>query len=71
MAKAKHPLFDAVYEWREDGMIEVNAGGMTGRFRRNGEWVDGPLKWADGHFCQWLTQKCETTTPLRNPLIGR
>lgn len=70
MPKGKHPLFDATYEWKEDGTIEVVASGQSGRFKRDGEWVSGELKWADPHYCHWLAQKSETTTPLRNPLVG-
>jgi hypothetical protein len=71
MAKGKHPLFDATYEYRDDGTIEVISGDQSGIFKHNGEWVSGSLKWADSHYCRWLTQKGETTTPLRNPLVGR
>lgn len=71
MARGKHPLFDAHYDCKEDGTIHVTSGDATGVFRRNGEWVSGDLKWADPHYCQWLFQKSDSVTPLRNPLVGR
>jgi hypothetical protein len=71
MLKARHPLSDATYEYHEDGTVHVASGDASGIFKRNGEWVSGTLKWADPHYCQWLVQKGQTLTPLRNPLVGR
>ncbi|MBC2776630.1 transposase [Parasphingopyxis marina] len=70
MIKALHPLLGGVYELRDDGMVQVEQDGRQGIFRPDGEWISGELKWADQHYCFWLSNKCSQTAPLRNPLIG-
>ncbi|MEQ9661890.1 MAG: hypothetical protein RLN87_04985 [Parasphingopyxis sp.] len=68
--KAYHPLLGGVYELRDDGTVEVEFEGQQGIFKSDGEWISGELKWADQHYCFWLSQKCSQAGPLRNPLIG-
>ncbi|HVZ18070.1 MAG TPA: hypothetical protein VG897_13190 [Terriglobales bacterium] len=74
LLKGKHPVMGDLYELCEDGFLRVTAstGDATGIFKRNGEWISGDLKWADQHFCQWISQKgFVEQSSHRNPLIGQ
>jgi hypothetical protein len=42
----RHPLSGALYDVRDDGLVEV--------VDRDGHWVSGELRWADPHLCGWL-----------------
>ncbi len=55
MRRRQHPLSGAVYEVRDDGLVEVTApDGTTGLFTSDGDWVSGELTHADPHLCLWL-----------------
>lgn len=74
LLKGQHPVMRDLYELRDDGSLHVTAAsdGASGLFKRNGEWISGDLKWADQHFCQWMSQKgFVEQSSHRNPLIGQ
>jgi hypothetical protein len=54
MRGIKHALSGAVYELTEDGTITVEKDGKTGTFRSDGYYLEGDIKWADPHLCQWI-----------------
>ena len=51
-AREPHPFTGAVYEEVGEGMVEVEdaAHGQSGRFKWNGEWIEGELTYADPHM---------------------
>jgi hypothetical protein len=56
--KIQHALSGAVYEWAEDdiGPVQVtDSKGASGRFDRDGRWVEGALIAADPELCRWIT----------------
>jgi hypothetical protein len=74
LLKGKHPISGDIYELHANGLIRVAATDTEpgGFFKRNGEWVSGEVRFADQHFCQWLSQKGLSAAPTRaNPLIGQ
>jgi len=54
MRGIKHALSGAVYELTEDGKIRVEKDGRSGLFRSDGFYLEGEIKWADPHLCQWI-----------------
>jgi len=55
MRGIRHPYSHALYEPTEDDLVQVTAAdGRTGRFRRDGVWIDGELREADPHLCGWI-----------------
>jgi hypothetical protein len=54
MRRRKHPLSGAIYDVREDGLVEVSLDGHVGLFTASGEYVSGDLYHADPHLCGWL-----------------
>lgn len=52
--KLRHPLSAAIYERRDDGMVQVTQGETSGVFRADGRWHAGSLREADPHFLQWV-----------------
>jgi hypothetical protein len=49
-----HPLSRAIYDVREDGLVEVTLGDRRGVFTPNGDRVEGDLYNVDIHLCHWL-----------------
>lgn len=54
MRTRMHPLSQAIYDVREDGLVEVTSGERHGLFTANGTRVDGDLYNIDIHLCHWL-----------------
>ncbi len=54
MAALRHPLSGALYELREDGLVNVTNNGLTGVFHYDGRWHSGDLTFADPHMLLWL-----------------
>ncbi len=54
MPQLKHPLTQALYSLREDGLVDVDNNGLTGTFRFDGQHVCGELRMADPHMLLWL-----------------
>ena len=49
-----HPLSRAVYDVREDGLLDVTLGDRHGVFTPQGRRVEGDLYNVDIHLCTWL-----------------
>jgi hypothetical protein len=49
-----HPLSQATYDVRDDGLVEVVLGDRSGVFTPNGLRVQGDLYNVDIHLCHWL-----------------
>ncbi len=54
MRQRKHPLSGAIYDVRDDGLVEVSLDGHVGLFTPGGDHVSGDLYHADPHLCGWL-----------------
>ncbi len=54
MARLKHPLNGAMYTVVDDGLVEVENNGLTGRFTWDGRHQAGDLTYADPHMLVWL-----------------
>ena len=55
MRGLRHPFSKALYEQDGEGHVRVvEPDGRTGRFQRNGKWIDGELEEADPHLCGWV-----------------
>ena len=55
MNRMKHPLTGAIYERQDDGTVLVTEpGGRQGRFQPSGQWVDGEVRAADPHVCDFV-----------------
>ncbi len=55
MPKKLHMISGAIYESIEDGVAQVTQrDGSSGRFDANGNWIDGEVREADPHLCQWV-----------------
>ncbi len=54
MRRRKHPLSGAIYDVRDDGLVEVALAGLVGMFTASGDYVSGELHHADAHLCGWL-----------------
>lgn len=54
MARLRHPLNGAMYTVLEDGLVEVENNGLTGRFTWDGRQQSGDLTYADPHMLVWL-----------------
>ena len=54
MPQLKHPMSGAIYTLQDDGLVEVDNNGLTGRFRFDGAHVSGDLRVADPHMLLWL-----------------
>jgi hypothetical protein len=57
--RVRHALTGAIYERRDDDLVEVELDGKRGVFRTDGRWVRGELRSADPHMLVWLS----TTQP--------
>jgi len=56
--KLRHPLSGYVYERGSDGLVLVtNHQGQVSSFTDKGEWVEGPVRHADPHMCDWIGGK--------------
>ena len=52
----RHPLNPrAVYAPCADGTVLVTMGSRTGRFRRDGRWIEGSVFEADPELCLWVS----------------
>jgi hypothetical protein len=50
-----HPFSKAVYEVDESGAVLITtADGRTGRYRRDGSWLDGEVFDVDPQLCNWV-----------------
>lgn len=49
-----HPLSKAIYDVRDDGLVEVTSGDRRGVFTAEGVRVEGSLYSVDIHLCHWL-----------------
>ncbi|MEX1105377.1 MAG: hypothetical protein WEB78_04205 [Ilumatobacteraceae bacterium] len=67
MRRRKHPLSGAMYDVREDGLVEVSLDGHTGLFTSEGDHVEGDLRHADPHLCLWLAGPQVPAHLARNP----
>ncbi len=67
MRRRKHPLSGAVYDVRDDGLVEVTLDGSTGVFTAEGDHVSGDLHHADPHLCLWLAGPQVPASVARNP----
>jgi hypothetical protein len=54
MRTRMHPLSQALYDVRKDGLVEVTLGERRGLFTPNGVRVEGDLYNVDIHLCHWL-----------------
>ena len=54
MRTRMHPLSKAVYDVRDDGLVDVTLGARHGVFTPNGVRVEGDLYNVDIHLCHWL-----------------
>jgi hypothetical protein len=54
--QAHHWLINQTYVLQDDGsiLVEDHKSGRTGRFNTDGDWLDGELKYADGHMLEWV-----------------
>ena len=67
MRTRMHPLSKAVYDVREDGLVEVTQGDRRGIFTANGVRVEGDLYNVDIHLCHWLAGPQLPTGSAGNP----
>jgi hypothetical protein len=52
----RHPLNHAtLYSRVDESVVLVTMGRRWGRFRPNGEWIEGPLFEADPELCLWVS----------------
>lgn len=50
----RHPLNGWIYECVADNVVQVTTPkGKTGKFTANGDWLEGELKDANPHMCDW------------------
>jgi hypothetical protein len=54
MLGVRHPFTRALYEQDGKGHVLVTDGELSGRFTREGRWVDGELRECDPHLCGWV-----------------
>ena len=54
MRAKRHPLSGAVYDARDDGLVQVTDDGVSGLFTARGVWVEGELRAADPELCWWI-----------------
>ena len=55
MPAIRHPLSGAVYDLAPDGRsVIVTKDGQSGRFDAEGRWMDGTVRTADPHLCNWV-----------------
>lgn len=54
MRTRMHPLSKAVYDVREDGLLDITLGDRHGVFTSRGDRVEGDLYNVDIHLCNWL-----------------
>jgi hypothetical protein len=54
MRTRMHPLSKAIYDVRDDGLVEVTSGERRGVFTPKGVRVEGNLYNVDIHLCNWL-----------------
>ncbi len=54
MPKMRHPLSGVIYDIADDGTIVLEKDGRTGRFTKQGHYLDGDIKTADPQLCGWI-----------------
>jgi hypothetical protein len=54
MPKMRHPLSGVIYDIADDGTIVLEKDGRTGRFTKQGLYLDGDIKTADPQLCGWI-----------------
>ena len=67
MHTRRHPLSQAIYDVRDDGLVEVTSGDRRGVFTPNGVRVEGDLYNVDIHLCHWLAGPQLPTGSAGNP----
>lgn len=70
MRQIRHPLSGALYDATADGNILVTTNdGASGLFRHDGTWIEGGLRHADPHLCQWVVRPnlMSRHKPVLNP----
>ena len=54
MRTIRHPISGATYDLTDDGDIIVALDGKSGRFTKEGVWIEGEIRSADAHLCGWI-----------------
>jgi hypothetical protein len=54
MLGIRHPFTNALYERDGDGNVLVADGDRSGRFTKEGRWIDGELRECDPQLCGWI-----------------
>ena len=67
MRRRRHPLSGAIYEVRNDGLLDVSLGDKVGVFTPQGEFVRGDVHHADPHLCGWLAGPQVPASMAKNP----
>lgn len=67
MRKRRHPLSGAIYDVRDDGLVEVTLNGSVGVFTAQGDHLAGDVRHADPQFCGWLAGRQLPLSMAGNP----
>lgn len=72
MVMLVHPLSNTEYHRNPDATVRVvGKNGVEGLFTREGDWISGERKMADGAMCQWVSDaylgSSARLRPLANP----
>ena len=54
LAGSNTPSVTRLYEQDGEGGILVTDDGRTGRFVKDGSWIEGELREADPQMCNWI-----------------
>ena len=54
----RHPLTMHTYTAESPERIRLEGRNGWGVFTANGEWIEGPIRWADPTFCRWVASGC-------------
>ena len=54
----RHPLTLHSYTAESRDRIRLESRNGWGVFTANGEWIEGPIRWADPTFCRWVASGC-------------
>lgn len=52
-----HPLSHKRYSLAPDGSVVIDSAEGTGRFTRDGEWIEGTVRTADPQMCRWIASR--------------
>ena len=67
MRRRRHPLSGAIYDVRDDGLVEVTLDGDVGVFTSEGVHVSGDVHHVDPQFCGWLAGRQLPLSSASNP----